>query len=136
MKVGILHFAMNHQHAQAAHPLEAWFIEENSALTRRMDRMNEKYTVMRSSVVRTQNYVLELESRLEALEEVITRLVEREHQIVRDAAVATMEQMILESDWVPDDMQRLLNDIEDMEDVDIDYWFGDEQIEGEEQIEL
>ena len=93
-------------------------MDEVGALTRRLDLVEDKRRVDRNALMRTQQYTLELEARMEALEEVVTRLIEREHPMVQDAVEATLEQLIAETDYDNTDLQRLLDTMVPPADLD------------------
>ena len=76
-------------------PIEHYLMQEVAALTRRVDYLTDKNRMDRATLMRTQQYVLELECRLETMEEAITRLAKREHPMVQDAVEATPSMSVL-----------------------------------------
>ena len=104
-------------------PLEHYLMQEVGALTRRVDFLSDKNRFDRQALMRTQQYVLELECRLEAMEEVVTRLVQREHPMVQDAVEATLEMMMAEQDHDHTDIERILDEMRIPTDFD-DFFDG------------
>lgn len=104
-------------------PLEGYLMQEVGALTRRVDYLSDKNRFDRQALMRTQQYVLELECRLEAMEEVVTRLVQREHPMVQDAVEATLEMMMAEQDHDHTDIERILDEMRIPTDFD-DFFDG------------
>lgn len=98
-------------------------MQEVGALTRRVDFLSDKNRFDRQALMRTQQYVLELECRLEAMEEVVTRLVQREHPMVQDAVEATLEMMMAEQDHDHTDIERILDEMRIPTDFD-DFFDG------------
>lgn len=92
-------------------PVESYLMQEVAALTRRVDYLSDKNRMDRGALMRTQQYVLELECRLETMEEVVTRLVQREHPMVQDAVEATLEMLLAEQDYDHTDIERILDEM-------------------------
>ena len=92
-------------------PIEHYLMQEVAALTRRVDYLSDKNRIDRGALMRTQQYVLELECRLETMEEAITRLAQREHPMVQDAVEATLEMLMAEQDYDNTDIERILDDM-------------------------
>lgn len=88
-----LQFAMN-QPTPNYTPLERYFFLENAALNQRMDRMED--------------YILEIESRMAHMEEVISRLL-RDNHYVQSATEAVMLDVISNNN-LTDDLQRILEE--------------------------
>ena len=95
----------------APSPMNVYLMQEVAALTVRVDYLSDKNRVDRGALMRTQQYVLELECRLEAMEEVVTRLIQREGPNVTNAVEATLEQLLAETDYDGTDIERLLDDM-------------------------
>ena len=95
----------------APSPMNVDLMQEVAALTVRVDYLSDKNRVDRGALMRTQQYVLELECRLEAMEEVVTRLIQREGPNVTNAVEATLEQLLAETDYDGTDIERLLDDM-------------------------
>ena len=64
---------------------------------KQIDRLVDEKRMMTARLTGTQQYVLEMECRLETLTETVERMIERESFTVRDAVQATLEQQILEN---------------------------------------
>ncbi len=107
-------------------PIEHYLMQEVAALTRRVDYLSDKNRIDRGALMRTQQYVLELECRLETMEEAITRLAQREHPMVQDAVEATLEMLMAEQDYNNTDIERILDDMriptefDDLFDLEVD----------------
>ena len=95
----------------APSPMNVYLMQEVAALTVRVDYLSDKNRVDRGALMRTQQYVLELECRLEAMEEVVSRLIHREGPNVTNAVEATLEQLLAETDYDGTDIERLLDDM-------------------------
>lgn len=64
---------------------------------KQIDRLVDEKRMLSSRLTGTQQYILEMECRLETLTETVERMIERESFQVRDAIQATLEQQILEN---------------------------------------
>ena len=105
--------------------LDFFFMDENSHLLKRVDVLCDKLQVTREALMRTQQYVLELECRLEAMEEVVNRIVDRESLQMRDALVENMHAVVENGGYVTDDLERILEGIEAIEAQEQTDWIED-----------
>ncbi len=116
----------NYKDEIVSNPLFLFFSDTLIAMDNRvnkfqkeLDRMAQEKRVLTARLTGTQQYILELECRLENVTETLERLIDREGFHVRDAVQTTIEQMMLENGpnhVGADDLEELLERFEsDME---------------------